>query len=99
MAKTANTTERGASRKEWVALSVPRDHQLAELLHSADGKFARELGVLGTAADPHSGAATTVRLPAGEAPAVAEDLAQLLERARQTGNPAADALAEVIAQI
>jgi hypothetical protein len=99
MAKTANTTERGASRREWVALSLPKDHQLAELLHSANGKFARELGVLGTGADPHSGAATTVRLPAGEAPAVAEDLRRLLERARETGNPAADALAEVLTQI
>jgi hypothetical protein len=84
---------------ERVVVHCPKDAQLARLLTGSGGLHEKLVGGLAAAADPGSGASTTVTFLAADAGAVEEDLTALLRRARQAGDPAAERLAVVAAQL
>jgi hypothetical protein len=78
---------------------LPADAGLSRLLRtgSAGKQTGRHFGAMSNAAHPkHS--QRLAQIPASLAPVVADDLARMLARARQVGDPAADALAAFLAR-
>ena len=97
MAKTPNLSGHGGGRAAWVTVHVPRDPQLADLLHGKGSrKTAHAIHQMRVAADPDANAHGTVTLPAAEAGPVVADLAGVLRRAREQDHPAAGTLADMM---
>ncbi|HEX6520953.1 MAG TPA: hypothetical protein VF070_13220 [Streptosporangiaceae bacterium] len=103
MAKTGNENRHNQRGTQWVEVHTDLDPALAELLKGSGAKGAKHerlVHQLHIAADPLQGKANnTVRFLPGDAAAVAEDIALLLRQAREGGHAAADALADVAAQL
>lgn len=81
-----------------VAVHLPRDKELSRLLAGTGGRFEKFLNQMAGAASPDH-AHRVVTFSQSIEPGVAEDLAALLAKARAAGDPAADALAGVAAQL
>jgi hypothetical protein len=79
---------------------VPKDKALATLLRGSGGHFEGMLNWMAGAADPDSGASTTVQVIGTTALAgVPGDLIALLLRARAAGHPAAEGVAGILRQL
>ncbi len=98
MAK-ATTGHVHVPQARWVTVHAPKNAALAALLRGAGGLYEKRLSELSAAADPSSGASTTVNIPAEDAAAVAVELGRLLLRARNAGDPAADSVGALISQL
>lgn len=89
-----------------VSITVPKDPELAALLSGAGTPNEKYVGAVAAGADPTSGTSNVITMPAtpqargrmGVADAVAQDLAEILNRT-PAGTPGRDALIFVAGQL
>lgn len=99
MAKATGGHYKHPNRAQWASVQLPADAGVQRLLTGTGTRHEHRFSEMSSHADPGRTAQRAVTFPAEERGALAEELAALLRRAREAGDPAADALAAFAVQL